>query len=295
MWSASGSTSSSSRPWSWQKRRAKSKQSSPSLNSMYLTPVSVSTSKTIFGRRSRRSSSRSSTAHWWRTSASESSFSCCSWSTISAEQVLSFSISRSFFWRARTLRRTASLSPRSMTFGLGPCRFGAAGSGASPGLLLRVEARSLCCIRSANGCARGMSMLWSRMKRRATSRQLPPARISSRWLPQAEVISKTRASGCSSISSCLSSFARELLSSPSWFAFSRCCWSSASRPRHFSRSMLFRRPWSARTRRRTASRSQSSTSRIAAPASVPSRISSGGGGKSGGGAPPRGRGRQSDA
>mmetsp|Transcript_104994 Transcript_104994/g.306762 ORF Transcript_104994/g.306762 Transcript_104994/m.306762 type:complete len:234 (-) Transcript_104994:1603-2304(-) len=224
MWSARGSTRSSSRRWSWQKRCASSRQSSPSLNSMYLTPPSVSTSKTILGRRSRRSSSRSRTAHWCRTSASEVSFSCCSWSTMSPGHFFSFSISLSFFCSALTLLRTASLSPRSMTLGFGPCLFiAAACGGGSAWPLLRETRRSLCSIRSASGCARGMSMWWSRQKRRATSRQLSPARHSRRWLPQAEVISKTKASGCSSISSCLSSFASELLSSPSWLAFSRCC------------------------------------------------------------------------
>mmetsp|Transcript_79510 Transcript_79510/g.236860 ORF Transcript_79510/g.236860 Transcript_79510/m.236860 type:complete len:263 (+) Transcript_79510:201-989(+) len=262
---------------------------------MYPTPASVSTSKTIFGRRSRRSSSRSWTAHWWRTSASDANFSFCSWSTMRSGHFFSFSISRSFFCRARTLRRTASLSPRSMTLGLGPCRLEVVWGGASAVPFSRKDRRNLWSIRSAKGWARGMSMWWSRQKRRATSRMLSPLRHSSRWLPQAEVTSKTRVSDCSNTASWRSSFDSDILMSPSWLAFSRCCWSRASSPRFFIFSMSFRRIWRARARRRTASRSQSSTSRMAAPARVPSRISSGGGGKSGGGKLPGGTGRQSAA
>mmetsp|Transcript_42512 Transcript_42512/g.135049 ORF Transcript_42512/g.135049 Transcript_42512/m.135049 type:complete len:235 (+) Transcript_42512:280-984(+) len=233
-------------------------------------------------------------AQWLRTSGSEATFSRCSWSMELSGQPLSFSISRSFFCSARTRRRTASLSPRSMTFGFGPWRLGAGGGGGSAPLL-SLALRSLCSMRSARGVASGRSIWCSRQKRRASSRQLSPARHSRRWQPQAELTSKTRRSGWSSVSASASSFAREARTSASAVTFSLCGWSKLSRPLALSRSISLSRSCRALARRLTVSLSRSSTSRMAAPASVPRRISGGGGGKSGAGKSPGAAGRQSAA
>mmetsp|Transcript_71659 Transcript_71659/g.193755 ORF Transcript_71659/g.193755 Transcript_71659/m.193755 type:complete len:221 (-) Transcript_71659:273-935(-) len=97
---------------------------SPSRNSMRRTPRSVSTSKTMLGGRSSMSSSRSRATHALLTSSSLASFSLCSWSSPS-DAHFSFSISRSFFCSARTLRLTDSLSWRSTSLGFGPWCLGA--------------------------------------------------------------------------------------------------------------------------------------------------------------------------
>mmetsp|Transcript_95312 Transcript_95312/g.269265 ORF Transcript_95312/g.269265 Transcript_95312/m.269265 type:complete len:379 (-) Transcript_95312:1305-2441(-) len=236
---------------------------------MYRTPPSISTSKTTFGSRSSRSSSRSRAAHWLRTSGSDASFSRCSASSVLSWETLSFSISRTFFCRARTLRLTASLSPRSMTLGFGPFLLGSGGGcgGCSPPSAAR---RSLCSMRSASGCASGRSSWRSRQKRLASSRQLSPTLQSSSWVPQADWISKTSRSGCSRISISASSLASDARSS-----------ASASLSRSTSAPLILRRDCRALMRRLTVSLSRSSTSRMAAPARVPRRISGGGEGKSG--------------
>mmetsp|Transcript_82089 Transcript_82089/g.206544 ORF Transcript_82089/g.206544 Transcript_82089/m.206544 type:complete len:214 (-) Transcript_82089:16-657(-) len=200
--------------------------------------------------RSSKSSSRSSEKQAARTSPSEASFSRCKWSIGPSGDNFNFSISRNFFCKARTLLRTASLSPKSMTLGFGPFRFGSAGccgTGASlPGQLWFVP-RNLCSMRSASGVARERSMWFSRQKRRAMSRQFSPKRDSSKWVPHADWISQMSLSGSSVVSG------------------------SASVP------------WRAFTRLRTVSLSRNSTSKMTFPDSEPSRACGGGGSNRGAG------------
>mmetsp|Transcript_12436 Transcript_12436/g.24178 ORF Transcript_12436/g.24178 Transcript_12436/m.24178 type:complete len:230 (-) Transcript_12436:1034-1723(-) len=225
--------------------------------------------------------------HWLLTSRSDANFSRCSWSRALSCKLRSFSISRSFFCNARTLRRTASLSPRSMTFGFGPCRLETGGCFSSP--LLK---RSLCSMRSARGTAKGMSRCRSLQNRLASSLQLSPTLQSSKWLPHAVWISKSNLSGCSRIAASFSSLPRASRTVGSDLAFSRCWWSRLSIPRDLSRSISRSLACIVRTRRLTTSRLCKSTSMTAAPASVPSRISGGGIGNTGAGKVPGGTGRQ---
>mmetsp|Transcript_45252 Transcript_45252/g.114854 ORF Transcript_45252/g.114854 Transcript_45252/m.114854 type:complete len:223 (-) Transcript_45252:946-1614(-) len=212
MCAARGLARSLSRSCRRQNCLANSRQSSPSRNSMYRLPSSVSTSKTMRGSRSSKSSSRSSDTHAALTSPSAANLSRWSLSTQASGFSFNFSISRSFFCSARTRLCTASLSPKSMIFGFGPFRFGPStfaagqGGGAMPGTVgarsasVGPPSRSLISMRSPKGSESDKSMRLSLQKRRANSRQLSPTLPSSRWLPQADVISQTITFGSSTTS-----------------------------------------------------------------------------------------------